>query len=97
MCVSPRARLTLRCPPMGGRRDLRKCGGSYTSRPRPSFLFMVPCVVRVGDKMTAMELDSNDFCSVHVFTQPGSFASHREISPESGNAELAPLGHLAPI
>jgi hypothetical protein len=47
--------------PVGIRRDLRKCGGSCTSRPRPPFVFMVPSVVSVGDKMTVLELDSNDF------------------------------------
>jgi hypothetical protein len=70
--LPPRARLTLRGPPVGGGRDPRKLGGSYTSRPRSSFAFMVPRAVSVGDKMTATEWDSSDFCSVYVFTQSGS-------------------------
>ena len=36
---------------------------------------MVPCDLRVGDKVIALELDSNDFCTVHVFTQPGSISA----------------------
>ena len=59
-------------PTSGQPQRSRKLGVSSTFRAQLPFTSMPPRVVNTRDQMAAAEKDSNGFCSVHVFTHPGS-------------------------
>ena len=60
-------------PTSGQPQRSRKLGVSSTFRAQLPFTSMLPRVVNTRDQMAAAEKDSNGFCSVHVFTHPGSY------------------------